>query len=153
MAEIYILKCLSQSEANCSKSKIQAQRLLRFGFGGVGAFLSVSTIAKTYNFMMWAEQFHPFYRQTSQNIYLTGPGSSEFEKSECAFERGGKGVCLASTEPKSISRQAPKRGKDTYYLNVCHFKCPVLIRIIINQWFRFLIFSCSQKLAYFFPFS
>ena len=51
MAEIYILKCLSQSEANCSKSKIQAQRLLRFGFGGVGAFLSVSTIAKTYNFM------------------------------------------------------------------------------------------------------
>lgn len=58
---------------------------------------------------MWAEQFHPFCRQTSQNIHLTGPGRSECEKSECAFERGGKGVCVTSTEPQNTSRQAPEK--------------------------------------------
>lgn len=40
------------------------------GVVGGRIFFSVSAIAKTYNFMMWAEQFHPFYGQTSQNIHL-----------------------------------------------------------------------------------
>lgn len=59
--------------------------------------------------MMWAEQFHPLYRQTSQNIPLSGPGNSEFEKSECAFEGGGK-VCV--WHPQNLKAYPDRHQKE-----------------------------------------
>lgn len=55
--------------------------------------------------MTRAKQFHPFYRQTSQNIRLTGPGS-ERERAEVHLNEEE----MVSTEPRNTPDRHQQRG-------------------------------------------